>query len=116
MKDLQKATEKMLVIGSEFALDAVELVARSVRVLDLGLCVMLKLSIVGITTLGTLMGVAPEHVVWDVALLEMVGNVCMLFILVYSCAAIFCAMGFFCRPLFQNSWDSGKTEIWHIHS
>lgn len=85
----------MSVIGSEFALGAVELVARSVHVLDVGLCVMLRLSTMGMTGLRTFMDVAPERVVQDLALLEMVVNVCVLFILVHSCTAIFCAMGRF---------------------
>ena len=79
----------MSVMGFEFILGAVRLVAGSIHVLNVGLHVLLKVSLMGMTALGGLMGVAPDRVVRDVMLLECVGHAILLFVLVRSSAAIF---------------------------
>ena len=80
-------------MGTGFAVGAVEMVRRAILSLDMGMCVVMRTAIYGMRALGTAMGVAPERIERDLSTLELVGNLCIFYLMLNSCAAIFCAMG-----------------------
>ena len=86
-----------LIAGIGFALYAMahgtEAARRALR-LDPGVSAMLGLRIALLAGLWSAL-VGDALYLRDVALLELLGNVCMLFILLHSCAAIFYTMGRF---------------------
>ena len=100
----EKAAEKMLVMGFKFVLGVVRAVMGSVHALNVGLYVLLKALLMGMTLLGSLMGVAPDRVARDVMLLEGVGHVLLLSILVRSSALILREMGHFLHRETGSLW------------
>ena len=91
-ESLKDRGKKMSVMGFEFVLGAVKVVAGSVYALNVGLYALLKVALMGMTVLGGLMGVAPDRLARDMMLLEGVGHAVLLLILVRSSAAILCEM------------------------
>ena len=90
----------MSVMGFEFVLGAVRIVAGSVYALNVGLYALLRVALMGITVLGSLMGVPPDRVARDVMLLEGVGHAVLLFILIRSSAVILLDVGHLLQHFF----------------
>ena len=88
------------VMGARFARGLAELMCRGVLALDLGMFAFLRAALLEMKVLGGILRDDPAHIERYLAILEMVGNVCIFVLMLHSVAAIFCAMGRICQLIF----------------
>ena len=92
------------------AYGAVEVVGRSVRWLDVGLWVYLRLSLMLMAWLGDMLGVDEARIKRDLFMLECVGSVGIAIIVTRFSAAICCAMGYFLHVPIDDSLSLMQME------
>ena len=80
-------------MAAEIVEGYVAVTAKCVHGVVLGLFVLMRVALWAMTRLGTAMGVDPDRVTRDVAVLEAVGTGLCLIVSVNASAAIICAMG-----------------------
>ena len=86
------------------------MMSRSVVSLNVGMCVLLRMLLWVMRIVGKFLRVDPERIECDVSALEVFGNICILYLMIHSIAAILCAVGrAFQVPIFSllNRYDSG---------
>ena len=99
-------------MGVKFARGLAWMTGRSILALNAGLYAILRLAMGGMRVLGAAMGVEPARIEHDLAILQLVGEVVIFFLMLKSLAAIFCAMG----RTFQSVFAGAQCLHYGVHS